>query len=83
MIDLSQMKVNATNSSDIVEKKSHKKIENVAMMRRELRNTFFKYPQCLSLLSSINNQILDDQSEVCCRITKKNMQKLTCSVVKY
>ena len=82
MIDLSQMKVNATNSSDIVEKKSHKKIENVAMMR-ELRNTFFKYPQCLSLLSSINNQILDDQSEVCCRITKKNMQKLTCSVVKY
>ena len=46
------MKVNATNSSDIVEKKSHKKIENVVtMMRRVLRNALFKSPQCYSPLN--------------------------------
>ena len=60
--DLREMKVSATNSSGIVEKKSHKKIENVVtMMRRKFRNRLFKSPQCYSPLTSISNQILDNQ----------------------
>ena len=60
--DLREMKVNATNSSDIVEKKSRKEIENVVtMMRREFKNALFKSPQCYSPLTSISDQILDNQ----------------------
>ena len=56
------MKINTINLPDIVQKKSHKKIESVVtMMRREFRNILFKSPQCYSSLTSISNQILDNQ----------------------